>query len=412
MNDQDKLSQSLHEHASRVGSDAPIGFDEVRRSARRIQRRRRAVAGLAAAAVVAVAVPLGLGVSGLTDSAPPPVAGSPTVAPSTSSTPSSVPSTPPTTAAEPTTRQLTTKDAGRSYPPKVAWLEGRTLHRADGSTTTLPRAYDDVVAFHGGWLGVRQGGPNEPGLMIDTVDAGGTVVDSQLTSYGLTLSADGTQVVWMTDQPATLHRGITSGMSDAVDTMALPKGAYGPVGFVGGDRVLYVVSGPTSSVHATDLAGSDTVLPGLVGVGAGYQPDDLVAGMTSAEDTGSCWSVRTLTSDEERWHTCDFSLGRFSPDGRYVVGYPPYRDGIGDSDIAILDARTGAVVQHWQRRGNDIGFTAQQVQWEDGHTLLTSWFEDGHWSILRLGDDGSVSTAAGPVAGAMEDAPLRVPTQP
>ncbi len=52
--DEDRLSRGLHERAQDVHG-APVGLADVQRSARGIQRRRRAVGGVVAAVVLAIA---------------------------------------------------------------------------------------------------------------------------------------------------------------------------------------------------------------------------------------------------------------------------------------------------------------------------------------------------------------------
>lgn len=62
----------------------------------------------------------------------------------------------------------------------------------------------------------------------------------------------------------------------------------------------------------------------------------------------------------------------------------------------MLDARTGAVVAHWQRPRGESAVAAPSV-WESDSTLLTPYREDGAWHLLRLDVDGGVSEAADPV---------------
>ena len=57
--DEDRLARGLRERAQDVHG-APVGLADVQRSARGIRRRRRAVGGVVAAVVLAVAVPVGL----------------------------------------------------------------------------------------------------------------------------------------------------------------------------------------------------------------------------------------------------------------------------------------------------------------------------------------------------------------
>ncbi len=88
------------------------------------------------------------------------------------------------------------------------------------------------------------------------------------------------------------------------------------------------------SVHlARDRVAADRTVLSVDGV----SPDGSLSGVTSITDAGSC-SVVLGRSGDKAWTTCDYTLGQFSPDGKYVIGHPAYRDGIGDGSVAILDA--------------------------------------------------------------------------
>jgi len=307
--------------------------------------------------------------------------------------------------------RLTAVDAGRGAPPAVDYLDGRTLHLANGSAVELPEAYRTVTAYHGGFLAVADG---EQGPEIVQIDAAGEEISRDPGDGQLAISADGTEVAWLTTEAngsrGTLHRAVPSGSTDAVDEQAVPGNAGPPVGFVAPGRLVYQRNGTETQAWLTDFAGDNHRLDGLITVGGVWPADGLVTGMTSVSDTGSCWVVRDVDSGNDRWDTCAFSLGRFSPDGRYVVGYPAYRDGFGDTELAILDARDGSVVAHWRTPASSQG-ASTQVVWEDSN-LLTTFYEDGAWHLLRLGDDGSVSQALTPVRASEGDNPWAFPPQP
>jgi len=73
-----------------------------------------------------------------------------------------------------------------------------------------------------------------------------------------------------------------------------------------------------------------------------------------------------------------------------------YQDGIGGSQVAILDAADGTVLADYTTR--DLGFTSDPV-WELDSTVLLPTFQDGSWYLLRLGPDGVVEQALDPVPG-------------
>ena len=423
-----RLGEGLRAQAERLdatGTTMPVSLDDVRGAARGVQRRRRVAAGLAAAAVVAVAVPvasLAAGGARTTGSGPADdatvvasatTAPTPTdVVPSPSESATTEPSTTPQQDPTPTVAPSTTPDTGgalaltaagltRGSAPRLAYLTGATRTDADGSTRDLGAAYLDVAPYHGGWLATE---PGEDGYEVVTLDASGTEVDRAVGDAHLVTSDDGTLVGWSTG--TTLHRAIGSGMSDTVDDQELTT-QVAPVGFLGGGELVYTAGSDTASpsVHVTDLAGKDTRLAGLRGAGGTSSArGGLVSGLVSASDDGSCWVVRSVATGRDAFRTCDWSLGAFSPDGRYVAAGPAYRDGIGDSEVAVLDARTGDVVAHWQRQGRDTAFVTT-VAWEDDNDLLAPFFEAGRWHLLRLDVGGRLTDSLAPVTASMDDAP-------
>lgn len=406
--DEDRLSRGLHDRAGDVGG-SPFDLADVKRSAKAIRRRRRVTTALVAAAVVAIAVPVGLSTTG-TDRADRPVG---PVGPATPSTSGASPS--PTVAPTRTVPPgqgvvpLTAQGASRGQRPQVDYLTGRTLHRADGSTVDLPAAYADVATYHGGFLATEFAAGEYEVVQLDNT---GKEVDRQPGDARLVVSADGLEVSWFTTpgpgQQGHLHRGIASGMGDVVDDQPTPAGVQvSPVGFSGPGQVVYQRYGVEPQVWVTDFAGGNRRLPGLLAAGGTSQDAGLLNGQVSSSDTGSCWVVRAISpggAGTDRWRTCDWSLGAFSPGGKYVLAGPAYRDGIGDPEVAVLDAGTGAVVAHWQRPRSGDGFTNASV-WEDGTDLLTSLYEDGAWHLLRLNVSGAVSETLAPVPGTSDEHP-------
>jgi hypothetical protein len=276
----------------------------------------------------------------------------------------------------------------------------------------LPGTYTDLTSYHGGYLATESGAE---GFDVVTLDNTGAEVDRQPGDFRLAVSADGTEVAWLTSDhrsQAAMHRAVVSGSSDVVDSRSVPAGtAGGPVGFVGPGQVVYTTEGEAPEVRLLDFSGDERRLPGLLAVGGTSPVEPLLSGQVSVDDQGSCWVVREVPTGRDLWRTCDFSLGRFSPDGAFVMGHPAYRDGAGDSEVAILDAHTGDVVAHWRSTRDGQGF-AQRLAWEDDDTLLATVFERGSWSMLRLDRDGSVTTALGPEEGDLDHGPWSFTTRP
>jgi hypothetical protein len=128
----------------------------------------------------------------------------------------------------------------------------------------------------------------------------------------------------------------------------------------------------------------------------GVTEDGRVAGVISYEDDptkdpGSCSAV--LDGDNrELWKTCDFTLGRFSPDGELVLGHPAYRSGDGDASLAILDARDGTVLAEYV---NDAGSQAfvTSTTWDADGTVLGMVRQGTTWHLMRFTADGQLSHA-------------------
>jgi hypothetical protein len=406
--DESRLSRILHDRAHDV-SGAHLELDDVRRSAHGIRRRRRVLTGLVAAAAVAVAVPVGITAAGRTGTDRPVGPAATPSRPAASAPPSTAASTPSPTPTLPQAEgllPLTATGAARGGPPQVGYLRGRTVHLAPDSAVELPSTYSSVTPYHGGFLAADFAKGEEYVVELDNTFA---EVSRQPGSSRFALSADGTRVSWFTEdangRTGLLHRAIPSGMSDEVTDQKVPGGMqFSPVGFVSSDEVVYERFDDRPQVGVTDFAGSTRRLEGLLAAGGTSQEEGLVSGMVSVSDNGSCWVVRPASAGEELWKTCDYSLGQFSPDGRYVLAGPAYRDGIGDGDVAVLDAHTGDVVAHWRCSLDGTAFVSTSV-WEDGTDVLTPLYEDGTWHLLRLNVSGAISETLDPVTADMDHRP-------
>nr|MBA3266368.1 hypothetical protein [Nocardioidaceae bacterium] len=200
----DELASELRRRSEEVGGH-PIAFDSVRRTARGIQRRRRIAGGIAAVAVLAVAVPAGMAASSTLNlgqqPARQPTSGSVTSADGSTTDPSvaepTQSPTPSESATEPTTTDptpdssenssppadpnlektvdLTAAGAVRGVDPAIAYIDGPTLHVADAPPLNLGVSYYDIAPHRGGWIAL---GSNDDGrLTLFFLAADGTVQD-------------------------------------------------------------------------------------------------------------------------------------------------------------------------------------------------------------------------------------------
>jgi hypothetical protein len=410
--EKDALARELRDRSHDVGGH-PLDLGSVKRSAHRIQWRRRAAGTAVAAVVLAVAVPVGLTLTDSTNAGRPPVAtGSPSATASASATDSASASSSPSPSATGTPKSnqgtsLVLADIAAGAAPRRAYLvtssDGRTttIHSQAG-TDVLQGSYDDVTSYRGGWMAY---GPGPNGPVISRFDATGAPMD-QRPGTDFATSDDGTELAWVAD--GTLHSGLPSGHSEGELTQKLPAGATGTaVGFVQRGLV-YSLDGTSPSVHITDLSGHDTVVPGLLKSWGVSQSADLVGGEYKYNSDGtSCWRVLPAGGGPELWHTCDWALGGFSPDGTYVVGTPSDGDGLGSTRIALLDAHTGKVVATFASP-TDPQLLVRDFRWEDDSTLLAGAFSQGQWTVLRLRVDGSVERTLPLLPGTDTDAPYHL----
>ena len=139
----------------------------------------------------------------------------------------------------------------------------------------------------------------------------------------------------------------------------------------------------------------------------GAASDGRVAGLISASDGGSFSGVYSAR-ETLLWKTCDYTLGTFSPDGRYVIGRPANLDGPGDGLVAILDSETGEMVSEFAN-DEQTQATIGQAVWETDRTLLATVHQDGAWSLMRLADLGELERVADLEGGDEVDPPAVLP---
>jgi hypothetical protein len=393
-----------------------------------MKRRRQLAGGAAAAVVVAIAVPTAFAMarqsssSGDQEAAARPT---PTVAQhhhhavkqSQAATPTSTP-TPTTTPQLPAgVHTLSVAGAASGPAPRIGYLDGSTVKDNGGSFPLPKNAYLAASPYHGGYLAVAAAQGAQPSVV--QVDGAGKQLSSKPGGNQLAISADGTEAAYFVSgggagRSGTLRVGISSGMSDMENAQSVPAGVQAePVGFVSGDKLAYQTDGTDPKVYVTDFQGIPKQVAGVRALGGTDEMHNLVAGETQYNSDGtSCWAVLNASTGAEHWKTCDYRLGKFSSDGKYVVGTPSQSDGLGATSVSILDASDGHPVATFQgKSGSDLFIT--EAAWDsDTDSLLVIAHENGSWRILRVGSDGSVQGAAGPVAGPPEVAPYHFVATP
>ncbi len=379
---EDAMSRGLDDRVRHL-HEAPLSLADVQGTARTIQRRRRvAVAGavLATAAVITPVAVLGSNaLLGRTDGDTIP------------------PATAPVTPSQGVDDNTDGPDGPGAGALGVAYLEGSTLHRADGSTVVLDTQYVGGTTVGDTFLGVR----NADGrLSIDVVVGDGMVAETiKAWSYPVA-NDDHTVAAYLARDGSLSFQGVDGGVGYSTDLrdgdmLAAVTGGPDCAAALEGCSA-YVVHGDGSTPEVIE-DGRSTPIPGTVKVND-VSADGLVAAQISSSDDGSCSAVldRSGAGDPQPvFETCDATLFDFSPDGAHLSGSSAYLDGIGLGYVTILDAGDGSEVA---RYSPESGYVRDSV-WQDADHLLINAYEAGEWRIYRLGVDGSVEQVLASDAG-------------
>lgn len=403
-----EIGRALHDAVDSM-ADSPLGVDDVRDRAHVLRRNRRVVAGvgLAAAAVILVPTALVAG-NGLRDSGAPPAA-------SATPAPSATPSPTPTDLPDPTparTQPFDVSDLPTGAAPALAWAEGTTIHRADGSTVTLTGldGIHQLAPMGDGWVVATDDG--EGNLEAVLVDADGAAGTRFPLDGSLATSPGGQVVAW-----ASPSGEVSVLQSGGAETLSMPPlsapGPYSAVAVTGEDcqegrtsatgcSVVVNTRGRQPQSYLSSSHGIvDRVGAGIVATTAALPP--LTAGITTVLEAGTC-SVVT-DSAGPRWETCDYRVLGFAPDGEHAVAVGAYGDGFSDRELALLEAGAGTALVHLLSTEPQYAGNLDQV-WEDESHVLVVTYQDGEWAIVRIGLDGSMEYAVPPVRASDMDRPL------
>ena len=363
---------------------APLGLTDVRRRARRIQRRRTIAASAVVAAALAVAVPVGLAMnSGAQRTVVPPAAQTPAIS-------------------GPVLIDPRSADVGDAPAVPLVDTTGPTL-TAGGETVEIPQAYDQIAAYRDGWIATVR----DQGLTtVQILDSTFTVLDTIPDASPLTVADDGSSVAYAySDGTRWIVVDIDPAGERAEQTTPLPDGpveaSVRTVGFLSPSEVVIAQIDPGDGTETTYvLTGKDAAgLPGFVHADSASPVTGMVAGTTRVDGAESCSAVvdgRAGTAPV--WTTCDHQLGAFSPDGAHLVGFADVPDGPSPT-LSILDATTGSPVLDFEVAGarDRVVGIAPEVAWEDDRTLLATYIDGNQQYVVRLGLDGTVERVAGPV---------------
>lgn len=374
---EDQVHDALHRRVDPL-QHAPFTVTDVRRRARRIQRRRAVTAGAAVAAVLAIAVPFGLAATGPAQrSEVPPVTQPP--APEVVSG---------TVLVDPSSAETLAES-----PVPLLDVDAPSLISPDG-TTDLPGPFSVLTPYLDGWVGVAM---NEGAGTLRFLGADGTVEDGGSPTGGLVGNPDGTRVAWSeyTGSEWQVVVADPSGSVEPVRTTFPPaplEHRVEPVGFVSDDEVAVRTFDDSVDTKTYVLNGGEPVeVPGLLQAESASAATGLVAGLSRLTADGAC-SGAVNGAGTPVWETCEHSIGAFSPSGTYVVGTDPEADGNGPSTVSVLDGSTGEEIVTFEvalpRR--TVGGFWSQMAWEGDEALVVRVFRGEEFDMMRLGLDGTV----------------------
>lgn len=280
--------------------------------------------------------------------------------------------------------------------PATAYVvDGRTLVRPDGTRTTLPEDYLQVLVLGERLVALRGTGPRR---RVDVLGAGGGVLSSHPARGRVAQSVDRTVVAWSgfdgrpmtlaTDQPEPL------GMSGYATPTAVRA--------VLGSRTCAEVEGASCSV----LVGAQGDRPATITASHGNsdvvapkvrEAADLTSRLAAVSSGNGCLGVTRHSPWRWLWHECDPAAlpTRFSPDGDTLLLVEP-GDETGGGGVQVRRARTGEPVLVARAGAGD---RVLQSCWEDATHLLVVVLDGPDARVLRVGADGTTSTAVSGSSG-------------
>lgn len=417
MNDQTRLAEALHARAESLHAQHPLRLEDVKGRARGIRRRRVAASGLVAAAVLAVGVPAGMAMDARLQRGTQPGPAQTTQLPlDPSETPAEepTPSPPeePTTDPQPTPIRApmqVTLDPGvttTSGPAGIPLLDGDVIRLPSGGEVPVPPGTIEFVPLGQAWLVFAVGGGVDS---VSYLDAAGDQLWSAPAVNGPAVTADGRIAAftqpdgWTVTVAADGERyRMMSGTKGPHEAAAIIGGA-GSCGDDGPLGTCVVYANALDDLVAVSITQEDTGsgqtrsrserVDDLTGHVRSVSGDLLLSRTVSVDPRGSsCSQVDALSTGERLFGTCAYAVEGFSPDGRFAIGRPAYRSGIGDGMVAILDARTGQPLVEYRNDASSQAFVAGRA-WDGDGSLLATVISGERTHLMRMTVDGRLSHA-------------------
>jgi hypothetical protein len=375
-----QLARELHRRTDTL-IGTPLGFDDVRGKATSIRRRRQVATGLGVAAAVAVIVPTAMFATRGGESTPQPATPLPSVTatPSPSQTPS--PTSSPVMGPKP--HALDVRDLPTGAPPAIAYRDEGTIQElvllTDG--TRVDRTDAGIVVTTGSgtfgpYLSDSPLARNDQGTIAAWVTTDSALMVWQVgQSQPLTIATS--------DLAGTQLAAVTGNDCTTGDCRLWIRGSTLP----SGDQESQVIDG--------DVTVSQADHDGHIIAVRDADDSGRVLGSTEIGDGTSCSAVVDGTTT--LLAMCDYQLDSFAPSGSYVLASEPYHSGASSGTIAVF-AMNGDRTAYRVRTSQHMA-GIWQAEWEDSTHVLFIAIQDGQWSIVRMGVDGSLEYAVPPVAG-------------
>jgi len=183
-------------------------------------------------------------------------------------------------------------------------------------------------------------------------------------------------------------------------------GGGGP-GCADGRCIVYVNAADTHRVWEVSEAGTHQLADGGYLVLKDLSESGLSIGLTHLSDFGSCSQLQG-GGEFQGFKTCRHQLTTFSPDGQLILAWPPYSDGLGSGEIAVIDLDGHSLFERHSTAQAQAVLTS--AVWEDDRHVLATAFQDRQWSVVRIASDGSMEYAVPPIPGQDLDNPFVLPT--
>jgi len=223
-------------------------------------------------------------------------------------------------------------------------------------------------------------------------------VNTVVTESGITFNADESAIAYVTGDELIVRWEDGAAELGEVGDAAPVRLVGGPDCTEGVDRCEVFVNDELGGARVVTNTGASQPVPGDPLSVTDVAEDgraSLITSYTELPEPGSCSSVVAPDTKAEIHGSCDYTFGRFSPDGRLLSASHAFQDGWGDAWHAILFADTGAELARYRPRGGGV----MSSVWEDDTHLLITSFEDEQWRVTRLGADGATEVVLGPTPG-------------